>query len=336
MQSDCNQCQDLLWSYLAHELSDSEAKKLETHLQGCPSCQAEAEMLTQVVSSLREEIPLPATFSAELHQKLSLASQEMTTGKPNLRKRFLEGFKGLPKYPVFRTLAPALVCLVLVVGVFSSGLFDQWNTADQILNEPTGNTPVSTSNPVETASPSHPANTDAPSPSGESSTPTTTPQTKSPITPTGKPSQAIASTNPASAEPEPTPDTETPATETPVTPAIESAPASAEDIPSPASIEDEDTPVIFAIPRHRPKVVCLTVEDAEVFLNNWQDATGYDWEPYIQDVSANELVLDADPTSPVLELSSDAFNSLMDYAAETEPLQENQGETLVVIAGNEG
>lgn len=303
MQSDCNGYRDLLWSYVAGELSDSESEKIEKHLQGCPSCRQEAEELSLIVASLNEEIPLPPNFTQELHEKLISVSEELATEKPPVKETFWSGWKTLPRNRAFRTLAPALVCLVLAVGVFSTGLFDKWQTADHLVTDPS-------LTPDKPSSVSVVTKDDEP----EDSTPSVAHKA---VTQTPKEAPAPA------AESEIIP-------ETPPVVASDPAPADAEHSPAPASVEGEDLPATFAIPRHRPMIVCLTVANAEEFLNNWKSSSSFDWSSALQDIAPEELVSGVDPNTLVLKLNRTAFDSLMEYA-DTQEMSESQGETLIIF-----
>lgn len=319
MQPDCTECRELLWSYLSKELSPSEAKKIEEHLQGCPSCRQEAEELSLVIASLGEEVPLPANFSQELHEKLVSVAEEMANETPTVKEKLLNGLKALPRSRTFRTLAPALACLVLVIGVFSTGLFDKWNSADTILTDPVSVT-------------EEPSSTKEPSVQEKSVTPKS--DIPEPI-PTPPSSDSASVTQEDVSEPQPEPVIEAPSEASqPETPAVVSQPepsaAESEHLPAPASIEEGDAPATFAIPRRLPMIVCLNVADAEEFLNNWRK----DWESALQDIAPEELISGADPDAIILKLSKADFDSLMEYS-DSQELLETQGETLIIIAEDE-
>lgn len=301
MQSDCNHYQGLLWDYVAGELSDSESKKIKEHLQGCPSCKQEAEELALIVTSLKEEIPLPAAFTQELHEKLVSVSEEMAEETPSLKQRILGGLKTLPQNRTFRTLAPSLVCLVLVVGVFSSGLFDRWNDADDILTEPT---PVPVSVGTEEPKPKEP-------------TPDVTPK---PVTPAPVERPVSSSAPEPAAEPEP-------------------VPAEIEHSPAPASVDAEETPKTFEIPRHSSPVTCLNLFDTKAFLDEWEKVSGYDWETYLAASDPRELLPGVTEATLVLELPPEVLDSLLRFEESLSLTQENiteeKTEFLIILAGDE-
>ncbi len=323
MQQDCKHCQELLWSYLAKELSESESKLIEAHLRDCPSCRADAVALAPVVSSLREEIPMPATFSAELHKKLTLAAEEMAA-EPSSGKGFMEKLKTLPRSPFFRTLAPALVCLVLVVGVFSSGLFDTWNNADQILIDPAEKSPVVTQPPAPTKAPS-PEVTPEPLVPADEPTPPAKPRSSNSSTPQPEPSNTESLPTPTVAVPE----------TAPATIADAPTPVDIGDTPAPASISPEEPSTGFALPRHLPTVTFLHVEDTEQFLNSWQEQFEYDWKSAIQSVPPDGVPVGDCPSITILKLDMDAFQNMIAYADSMEEPPDTQGETLLIFTEDE-
>ncbi len=362
MQSDCNESRQLLWSYLTNELSDSETKQIEQHLQGCPSCRQEAEELSQVLSSFHEDIPLPAAFTETLHEKLVAVSHEMATKEPSFKERLGRSIKELPGSRGFRTLAPALVCLVLVVSVFHSGLFDTWNSADKILTDSDVSTPVSTSTPAlskGSGSAQQKTTTDTPSTTTSATTSSSSavpsPSATSPAastsvsgTNTFSPSEAPKDSSPASSTkvsdtpsaPPSVSETHSHITDAPLivsydSPESSASPAS-ESVPAPASAISEDIPVGHVVPRSAPAAICLMfTADTETLLDGWQESSGYDWESSVKDIPPQEILPGVDPDATVLELSTPATESLVDYAKSVSNVQETQEETLVIITADE-
>jgi anti-sigma factor RsiW len=59
----CEYCKEKLSAYIDNELSPKERLMIEEHLQRCPSCAREAEMLNQIdvlIGHIPEETPSPA------------------------------------------------------------------------------------------------------------------------------------------------------------------------------------------------------------------------------------------------------------------------------------
>lgn len=145
----CKKCKNLLFDFVSNYTKESQNHWLMEHLMHCPSCQKEYEEIQQMLSLLHEdaEVELPAGFQLSLHRKLVDAAQEMESKK---QKSWIHKLKNMP---AIGTVAPALVCLVLVMGVFSSGLFADWKNADSILVEEPKPVVVSTQPPIETPMP---------------------------------------------------------------------------------------------------------------------------------------------------------------------------------------
>ncbi len=346
MQSDCNESRQLLWSYLTNELSDFETKQIEQHLQGCPSCRQEAEELSQVLSSFHEDIPLPAAFTETLHEKLVAVSQEMSAKEPSFKERLGRCIKALPQSRGFRTLAPALVCLVLVAGVFTSGLFDSWNSADNILTGSDVSAPITTSTPdssQQKTTKDAPSTTTSAATSSSSvvSSSAVSPATSTPVSgaKTSSPSEASKDSSPASSTKDshevsaPTTVTQTQSyvADTPLVASFDPA----ESVPAPAADTPDDMPVGYAVPRGIPTATCLMVTDTEVLLDGWQELSGYDWKSSVKDIPPQEILPGVDPDATVLELSTPAAESLVNYAESVSNVQETQEETLVIITADE-
>ncbi len=129
----CKKCKHLLFDYVSDNTTASQSQWLNEHLAHCPSCQKEYEEIRLMLSVLQEEpeADLPVGFQLSLHRKLVDAVQEKENKKA---KSWMERIKDMP---ALRTIAPALVCLVLVLGVFTSGLFEDWKNSDSVfVNEP--------------------------------------------------------------------------------------------------------------------------------------------------------------------------------------------------------
>lgn len=154
----CKKCKHLLFDYVSDNTKEPQSQWLNEHLAHCPSCQKEYEEICLMLSVLQEEpkAELPAGFQLSLHQKLVDAAQEKENQKA---KSWIERIKEMPG---MRTVAPALVCLVLVLSVFTSGLFEDWKRADSVLvNEPK-QAPVETQIPTQTTVPTAPEKQIAP------------------------------------------------------------------------------------------------------------------------------------------------------------------------------
>ena len=67
----CKDMNELLSLYIDNELSDTERKGFEDHLEACEACRHEVEEISQLVHACCEieEAELPEGFKQELHMK---------------------------------------------------------------------------------------------------------------------------------------------------------------------------------------------------------------------------------------------------------------------------
>ncbi|MEE1014248.1 MAG: zf-HC2 domain-containing protein [Clostridia bacterium] len=175
-ETDCQHCQDLLFDYVSHLTEDSQAKQIQTHLAHCPSCKKEYDEIRAMLSVMENapEPELPEGFQLSLHQKLVQTAEEMEQQKAHSLAGWLHRMKN---YGIWQVAAPALVCLALVIGVFSSGLYDQWRNADQVLTGEVPPQPTASSNIEATPQPELQSDTDA----DQQKKPVASPQPKSTV-----------------------------------------------------------------------------------------------------------------------------------------------------------
>ena len=110
-RSECSKISDRLWDYSAQRLSASETAQVESHLQRCAPCQAEAEAYLQTIGLLSSarSIPVPAS------QK---TWQDLRPGLTPARRPVLRSADLLPRL----TLAGAgTVLAATLLVVFLSG-----------------------------------------------------------------------------------------------------------------------------------------------------------------------------------------------------------------------
>ncbi|NLT96445.1 MAG: DUF4349 domain-containing protein [Clostridia bacterium] len=118
----CSEYQDMMNLYIDGLLDDSEQTELLKHVDSCPECRRELEMLQEVVGMFKslneEELIPPASFRRELRRKLEKEEKVK-------RNNFLNKFnKFVNKTPVkkWMPMAAAAVLLLVLVPVLSSGL----------------------------------------------------------------------------------------------------------------------------------------------------------------------------------------------------------------------
>lgn len=133
----CKQCQSMLFDYVSDCTDAVQNKKMQEHLEHCPACRKEYTELTAMLSLLHEEptAELPQEFHLELHRSLVAAATEMAEQK---ERSWIYRIKEMS---ALKTVVPAMLCLTLAIGVFASGLFEKWQSADSSV-------PVAVSEPI--------------------------------------------------------------------------------------------------------------------------------------------------------------------------------------------
>lgn len=131
----CDKYQDMIYDYFSDALSEEQIEKLENHISSCPTCRSEFEQLRTMLCSLEqfEDRPIPVGYTTSLHTKLLEASQEIQDRRAHRFKYFCKDFITDGKWKV---AAPAVVAVALLVGVFSTGLFQDFiHTDDGIVTD---------------------------------------------------------------------------------------------------------------------------------------------------------------------------------------------------------
>ena len=131
----CDKYQDMIYNYFSDNLSEEQIEKLEDHISSCLLCKNEFEQIRALLSSAEqfEDQPLPVGFTTSLHTKLIEASEEIQDRRAHRFKYFCKDFITDGKWKV---AAPAVVAVALLVGVFSSGLFQDFiHTNDDIVTD---------------------------------------------------------------------------------------------------------------------------------------------------------------------------------------------------------
>ena len=108
----CDGVRPLLSAYIDQELSGGELLRVEQHLRRCHWCAAEVDALRQTVALVAslDEVEVPATFRAQLHERL------VAQDPPIARAR--RAAQGRSRVPSFRRWAiPAAAAAAFVIGV---------------------------------------------------------------------------------------------------------------------------------------------------------------------------------------------------------------------------
>ncbi|WMI81871.1 anti-sigma factor family protein [Anaerotignum sp. MB30-C6] len=123
----CDKCRELLWGYLAQELTKEDADFVATHLAECTTCKEEAFRLQEIMDSLKNlpEEELPEGYHNELMGKLA---QEIKVVPFPVRK------KPQYKWKQFSLIAAAAL-LVVAVGGAQGILSFRGNQQNEIAQE---------------------------------------------------------------------------------------------------------------------------------------------------------------------------------------------------------
>lgn len=156
-QTDCDKCREQLFDFVSDAVDLTHSKWIEEHLRQCTSCQTEFQEIKKMLQVLEEdpEPRIPENFQSTLHLKLAQAAEEMNAARsrsfreraahwmePNTWKDAFLGFgNGTFRNKIehfgqlggWKVMAPAMVCLTLTIGVFSTGLYQSWIEADGVL-----------------------------------------------------------------------------------------------------------------------------------------------------------------------------------------------------------
>ncbi|MBQ3574000.1 MAG: zf-HC2 domain-containing protein [Clostridia bacterium] len=120
---ECNFFKDQIYSYMSDGLSDAEAEDLLAHIESCPDCMRELDVLKTIISASAAlpQVEVPDGLKASVFKRLGSSAQSVTP------KRY--------KFKRFASVAiPAAACIALSIGVFSGGLYDKFVTSDNVIS----------------------------------------------------------------------------------------------------------------------------------------------------------------------------------------------------------
>lgn len=342
----CRQCKEQLCAYVSDALDESSAAKVKTHLQSCSSCQKEYQELQELLGVLHAMPvpPLSETFSAALHSRLCDAAEEIKLKKKeSFGQRVRDWASNLSAKQTWRIAVPAMACMVLLVSVISTGLYQNWYAEDNLLTAQVKN--QETQNPT------------SPQPKGTEQEPlktevTTKDEVGGVVAPQksvekGKQTQKPKETT--GGKPLPTkPDAKTVqqavATEKPVTTEVASPDTKTEqatieteglskgraleeaDASSGGATNDGSVPMAASlqIEDETEDIYQVEVPDTEKYLNEYETKTGVD---------LRENMVKDDP--PTFRMTEDAGKELLDYSRQegmkTHQIQDGSGSDMLVI-----
>lgn len=104
-------------------LSDAETAELLAHIESCPECKMELDILKSIISASASlpQIEVPDGLKASVFEKLE-SSMQATTPKRYKFKRFAS------------VAISAAACIALSIGAFSGGLYDKFVASDDIIS----------------------------------------------------------------------------------------------------------------------------------------------------------------------------------------------------------
>lgn len=140
----CEACGELLYDYVSDMLDETQRALVEGHIAACPHCTQELEEIKAMLAvlSAAPAPELPEDFHAVLHDKLIAAAETMEFKKPKMRERLAEKadvvwshIRDFVTRANWRIAAPVMLGCVLVISVFSTGLYQWMKAADDMLIE---------------------------------------------------------------------------------------------------------------------------------------------------------------------------------------------------------
>ena len=114
----CDQIKELMNAYLDGDITESQIKELDLHVQNCEACMIEFEELKYLKHILDEEalMPLPDDFDERLHQRLLEASKDLNRKEEHMIKNIVSD-----KVVWFKRRSRLIgsVAAIFVVGIFA-------------------------------------------------------------------------------------------------------------------------------------------------------------------------------------------------------------------------
>ncbi len=120
---DCNFFKDQIHNYMSDGLSDAKTAELLAHIESCPDCRRELDILKSIISASASlpQVEVPDRLKASVFEKLRAEKQIIAP------RRY--------KFKRFASIAlPAAACIALSIGVFSGGLYDKFTASDNIIS----------------------------------------------------------------------------------------------------------------------------------------------------------------------------------------------------------
>jgi hypothetical protein len=126
---DCVEVKELLTTYLDNELEDNEKIIIESHLSACRQCREELEGLALMREQLRKVFKLRADEVSPSPQTWDKVKQHIVvTNNPS----FWEWLINSTRSPVWRTVTPVVLIVVMAIVLWQTGVFSLRNSSKSV------------------------------------------------------------------------------------------------------------------------------------------------------------------------------------------------------------
>lgn len=214
--SNCELYRDMLYDYVSDNLSEQDRADFVMHINSCPDCKRELDELNAILGAASEieEVEVPDSVRAAVSASLAAESVK-------LRNR-----KKIYKFTA-STVLPIAACAALAIGIYSGGIYDDINKADDMITDapvqtqpmpaPQGETVAPVEEPAEEAvqNPSAPESSYEEAPQKSQSNASAKPQKKQSSatknnSASNRPAEAVTVSEPTQSDAVPAEDTSTP------------------------------------------------------------------------------------------------------------------------------
>jgi len=126
---DCIEVKELLTTYLDNELKNEEKIKIEAHLSACRQCREELEGLALMREQLKKVFRLRADEVSPSPQTWEKLRQRIVV--PD-RPSFWEWLLNTTRSPVWRTVTPVVLIVVMAIALWQTGVFSLNNNSKSV------------------------------------------------------------------------------------------------------------------------------------------------------------------------------------------------------------
>lgn len=154
-QNSCEKYSEMIYKYTADMLDADEVRSLMRHIDVCPSCRSELNMVCAVTRAASEidDVPVPDELISALDTRLEQTGKE-------IRKARRQGFGSISG-----TVLSLAAAAALAIGMYAGGVFDKYLHSDDVFDNAPAYTdsqnPTQTDNSDTDALPSDNTNTES-------------------------------------------------------------------------------------------------------------------------------------------------------------------------------